>query len=140
MKVTGSHEQELQGWYSDDISSPRVRVRVTIEGRSLAIHTLAGALLARWSLELLENRSVPVVGRDWVIGDRRLPGPALVLENDLDYAELRAAGAALLPLRERTWRQLFFSAQEAGNLTGWPVLVPIGLGLLSLAVLWYWLA
>ena len=56
MKVTGSREQELQGWYRDDISSPRVRVRIAIEGRSLAIHTLAGALLARWSLELLENR------------------------------------------------------------------------------------
>lgn len=47
-------------------------------------------------------------------------------ENDRDYAELRAAGATLLPLRERTWRQLFYAAQESGNLTGWPVLVVIG--------------
>lgn len=137
--MTGSREQELQGWYSDDISSPRVRVYVAIEGYSLAIHSLTGALLGRWSLEQLENRSVPVFGRDWVIGDRRLPGPALVLENDRDYAELRAAGATLLPLRERTWRHVFFAAQEAGNLTGWPVLVPIGIGVLTLAMLWFWL-
>ncbi len=139
MKVTESREREFQGWYRDDISSPQVRVRMAVEGRSLTIHTLAGALLARWSLEQLENRSVPIFGHDWVIGDRRLAGPSLVIENDLDYTDLRAAGAALLPLRERAWRQVFFAAQEAGNLTGWPVLVPIGIGVLSLAVLWFWL-
>jgi hypothetical protein len=137
--VSGSDDQERQGWYRDDISSPKVRVRMAVEGRSLVIHSLGGALLARWSLEQLENRSVPVFGRDWVIGDRRLPGPSLVIENDGDYASLRAAGGALLPTRERAWRQLFFAAGEAGNLTGWPVLIPIGIGLVILAVLLFWL-
>lgn len=74
MKVTGSRDRELQGWYRDDISSGRMRVRMAVEGRSLAIHSLAGAVLARWSLDQLENRSVPVFGRDWVIGDRRCQG------------------------------------------------------------------
>lgn len=139
MKMTVSRDRELQGWYCEDISSARVRVRMAVEGRSLVIHSLAGPPLARWSLDQLENRSVPVFGRDWVIGDRRLAGPSLVIENDRDYADLRAAGAALMPPRERIWRQLFFAAQEAGNLTGWPVLVPISIGALTLAVLWLWL-
>ena len=137
MKMTEPRDREFQGWYCDDISSPRVRVHIAIEGRSLAIHSLTGSVLARWSLEQLENRSVPIFGRDWIIGDRRLPAPSLVIESesDRDYAELRTAGATLLPLRERNWRQLLYAAREAGNLTGWPVLVPIGVGALILWLL-----
>jgi len=29
---------------------------------------------------------------------------------------------------------------ESGNLTGWPVLVPICIGVLTLAALWLWLS
>jgi hypothetical protein len=108
-------------------------VRLLIEGRSLSLHSLAGALVAQWSLDHLENRTIPVFGRDWVIGDRRLPRSALTLENDRDYSAIRMAGAALLPVRERIWRQFFFYPIESGNLTNWPVLLPIGVAVLALA-------
>ncbi len=52
---------------------------------------------------------MPIFGRDRVIGDRRLPDSTLTVGNDRDYATVRAAAAGLLPLRERDWRQLFFS-------------------------------
>jgi hypothetical protein len=65
---------DIQGWYRQDNESDALRVRLAIEGRSLDLQTLAGTLVARWSLDELENRSVPVFGRDWVIGDQRLPG------------------------------------------------------------------
>jgi hypothetical protein len=112
-------------------------VRLSIEGRSLILHSLAGALVAQWSLDHLENRTIPVFGRDWVIGDRRLPGPTLVLENDRDYTAIRAAGTGLLPVRERTWRQFFFWPTESGNLTNWPVLLPLGVAILALAACWF---
>lgn len=136
--MTQPSDPDVFGWYLKDNESERQRVRIAIEGRSLSLCALAGGEIARWSLDQLENRSVAVFGRDWVIGDRRLPGPALVIENDRDYAELRAAGATLLPLRERTWRQVLLAAQEAGDVTGWPVLVPIGIGVVTLAMLWLW--
>jgi hypothetical protein len=92
--------------------------------------------VARWSLDFPENRVVPVFGRDWIIGDRRLPGSVLVLENDLDYTAIRAAGAELLPVRERTWRRPFFYSHEAGNLASRPVLVPIMAEILAPALWW----
>ena len=133
-------EREMQGWYRADNDTAPLRVRLSVEDRSLNLHSLAGALVARWSLDHLENRTVPIFGRDWIIGDRRLPGTAVTVENDRDYAELGAAATGLLPLRERTWRQFFFAAQESGNLTGWPVLVPIMVGILAVAALWFMLA
>jgi hypothetical protein len=129
-------EAEIQGWYRADNEAVPLRVRLSIESGSLHLHSLAGALVAQWSLDHLENRTIPVFGRDWVIGDRRLPRSALTLENDRDYSAIRVAGAALLPVRERVWRQFFFYPTESGNLTNWPVLIPLAVAILALAVCW----
>jgi hypothetical protein len=134
--TTGS-DAEMQGWYRVDNEAPPLRVRLSIEGGSLHLHSLAGALVAQWSVDQLENRTVPVFGRDWVISDRRLPRSALTLENDRDYSAIRMAGAALLPVRERVWRQFLFYPTESGNLTNWPVLLPIGVAILALAACWF---
>jgi hypothetical protein len=126
----------MQGWYRADNETERLRVRLSIEGGSLSLYSLAGALVAQWSLDYLENRTIPVFGRDWIIGDRRLPRSALTLENDRDYSAMRMAGTALLPVRERVWRQFFFYPTESGNLTNWPVLLPIGVAILALVACW----
>ena len=126
----------MQGWYRADNETERLRVRLSIEGGSLSLYSLAGALVAQWSLDYLETRTIPVFGRDWIIGDRRLPRSALTLENDRDYSAIRMAGAALLPVRERVWRQFFFYPTESGNLTNWPVLLPIGVAILALVACW----
>jgi len=126
----------MQGWYRPDSQSERLRVRLSVERRSLVLHNLAGALAAQWSLDHLENRAIPVFGRDWIIGDRRLPGPTLVLENDRDYAVVRGTSSGLLPLRERIWRQVFFWPTESGNLTNRPVLIPVTAAILVLALWW----
>ena len=126
----------MQGWYRADNETERLRVRLSIEGGSLSLYSLAGALVAQWSLDYLENRTIPVFGRDWIIGDRRLPRSALTLENDRDYSAIRMAGTALLPVRERVWRQFFFYPTESGNLTNWPVLLPIGVAILALVACW----
>ena len=54
-------DTESQGWYRKDTP---LRVRFSIEDSSLCLHSLTGDLVARWSLDHLENHSVPVLGRD----------------------------------------------------------------------------
>jgi hypothetical protein len=121
--MTMSANQELQGWYHRIGTRDAERVRLSFIGGSLALHTLSERLVATWSLEQLENREIAVLGERWSIGDRRLPEPYLVLESDGDYLALRQTAPKLRSAPARLWRQLGFSAIEAGNITGWPVIV-----------------
>ena len=116
-------DRELQGWYHRNRTSDAERVRLSFVGDSLALHTLSERLVATWSLDHLENRDIQVLGDDWSIGDRRLPEPYLLLENDDDYRAVRAASTRLRPVRARLWRLLGLAAVESGNRRGWPVLL-----------------
>jgi hypothetical protein len=133
--MTMSTDLELQGWYHRDRAGEAERVRLSFVGGSLALYTLSERLVATWSLEQLENREIATLGERWSIGDRRLPEPYLVLENDGDYRALRQAAPRLRPVRARLWRQLGLSAIEAGHITGWPVIMIIVLAS-AVAALW----
>jgi hypothetical protein len=114
---------EIQGWYYQTATSNAVRVRLSVVDRSLVLHTLSDRLIARWSLEELQNREITVLGERWSIGDRRVAASYLVLESDNDYRAIRAASPKLRPVRARLWRQLGLAAIESGNRTGWAVLL-----------------
>jgi hypothetical protein len=113
---------DIQGWYQHDNESDQVRVRLTIAERGLMLHTLADGLVAHWSLDHLENLSVPVIGREWVLCDGRLQVPTLTLENDDDYVAIQRAAPDLVPLRRRRWHQLAH-AVSLGNSGSLMVLV-----------------
>jgi hypothetical protein len=55
-------DPEISGWYLKDNESEPQRVRVAIEGRLLSLCTLTGSEIARWSVDQLENVSIPVWG------------------------------------------------------------------------------
>lgn len=133
--MTQPSDPDISGWYLKDNESERQRVRVAIEGRSLSLCTLTGSEIARWSLDQLENVSVPVLGRDWVIRDRRVEEPVLLLENDQDYAAIQCQANDLAPVSARTAQQVTFAAGQAGNITGWPVIVLVILAS-AIAALW----
>ena len=118
----------------------RQRVRMSIEGGSLCLHSLAGALLARWSLNELKNHSVPVLGRDWVICDQRIAGPILTVENDQDYLVIQRAAPHLASLSRRTLHQLIFAYGTSirGNLTGESVLLLAIVAVPVLGLWWFW--
>jgi hypothetical protein len=123
---------EIQGWYRPDDQSERLRVRLSIEGRSLCLYSLGGELLAGWLLARLENRGIPFWGRDWPIGDRELPEPTLTVENDEDYAVIRAVAPGLSSPSIRTRRRLLLWPDVHGNLKAgpaliWAMLVALGL-------------
>ena len=132
-----SADSEMQGWYREDGGTAPQRVRLSIERRSLCMHSLTAKELARWSLDHLENRAIPSFGRDWVIGDSRVPGAILTPENDGDYLVIRRQAQSLQPLSARTWRQVFLAGLESENLTGWPVLLLMMAGFLSFALWWF---
>lgn len=114
---------EMQGWYRADGGTAPLRVRLSIEDRSLCLHSLTGELVARWALARLENRGIPFWGRDWSIGDRDLPQPTVVVENDEDYAAIRNAAPGLRPLRSRTWRHVLLWPDAHGNLKAGPAFI-----------------
>ena len=114
---------EIQGWFLRNNEIGRVRVRVAIEDRSLAIETLARAPVGRWPLDGLENRGIPYWGRDWPIGDHGRPEQTLTLENDQDYAAVQSASPGLRSVRARMWRQMLVSPDAHGNLKAWPALI-----------------
>jgi len=128
-------DPDISGWYLKDNESQPQRVRVAIEGRSLSLCTPAGSEIARWSLDQLENVSIPVLGRDWVLRDRRIGDPVLLLENDQDYAAIQSRTDDLAPVSARTVQQAKFAAGHAGSITGWPVIVLIILAG-AIAALW----
>ncbi|HET6621419.1 MAG TPA: hypothetical protein VFG64_15900 [Dongiaceae bacterium] len=114
---------EIQGWFLRNNETGRVRVRVAIEDRSLAIETLAGAPVGRLPLDGLENRGIPYWTRDWPIGDRDQPEQTLTLQNDEDYAAIQSASPGLRSVRARMWRQMMVSPGAHGNLKAWPALI-----------------
>jgi hypothetical protein len=128
-------DPDISGWYLQDNESQPQRVRVAIEGRSISLCTLTGAEVARWSLDQLENVSIPVMDRDWAIRDRRVVDPVLLLENDQDYAAIQGRASDLAPVSARTVQQAKFAAGHAGSITGWPVIVLIVL-VSMIAALW----
>jgi hypothetical protein len=133
--MTQPSDPDISGWYLKDNESERQRVRVAIEGRSMSVCTLTGSEIARWSLNQLENVSIPVLGRDWVIRDRRVEEPVLLLENDQDYAAIQGQANDLAPVSARAVQQAKFAAGHAGSITGWPVIVLIIL-VGAIAALW----
>ncbi|MBA4097136.1 MAG: hypothetical protein C0484_10270 [Rhodospirillum sp.] len=134
MTQPSATDSEISGWYLMDNESQPQRVRVALEDRSLSLCTLTGTEVARWSLDQLENLSIPVMDRDWVIRDRRVD-PVLLLENDQDYAAIQGQANDLAPVSARTVRQVSFAAGQAGSITGWPVFVLIVL-VSAIAALW----
>jgi hypothetical protein len=108
-------DSDISGWYLKDNESQPQRVRAAIEAGSLSMRTLTGAEIARWSLDQLENVSIPVMDRDWVIRDRRVADPALLLENDQDYAAVQSHASDLAPVSARTVRQVSFAAHHGGG-------------------------
>jgi hypothetical protein len=120
---SGDGEGMMQGWYRADTAAAPLRVRVTIKGDVLCLHSLTGQLLVRWSLARLENRGIPFWGRDWPIGDCDLPEPTLTVENDEDYATIRNAAPRLRPLRARMWRQFLLWPDAHGNFKAGPALI-----------------
>jgi len=129
--MTQSSDLDISGWYLKDNESQPQPVRVAIEGRSLSLRTLIGAEVARWSLDQLENVSIPIIGRDWVIRDHRVEGPLLRLENDQDYAAIECWASDLAPVSTRTVKQAVF----AGNQFGLPVIIFIVLAS-AITALW----
>ena len=87
----------IQGWYQH---APHHR------GAWLDAAYLADRPVAHWSLDHLENLSVPVIGREWVVCDGRLQVPTLTLENDDDYVAIQQVAPDLVPARRRRWHQL----------------------------------
>ena len=136
MTEPSAAESELQGWYYRDATSEAVRVRLSIEATAISLHTLSGRLIAGWGPEFLETRVIATMGKRWTVGDRRLPEAFLVVENDQDYQALRKVAVGLPPVQASFWKQLGLSAIESGNLTGWPVLVLLGIAVP--AVIWLW--
>lgn len=135
MTQSSAADPDISGWYLRDNESQPQRVRVAIEGRLLSLCTLTGSEIARWSLDQLENVSIPVLGRDWVIRDRRIGDPVLLLENDQDYAAIQSQADDLALVGARTVRQASFAAGQAGSVTGWPVIILIVL-VSAIAALW----
>jgi hypothetical protein len=129
--MTYQSDPDISGWYVKDNESEPKRVQAAIEGNSLSLRTLTGREVARWSLDHLENVSIPVLGRDWVIRDRRLQEPLLRLENDQDYAAIQCVASDLAPVPIRTVNQVIF----AGNHAGLPVLVLL---IAVPAIIWLW--
>lgn len=125
MTQPSATDPDISGWYLKDNESQPQRVRVAIENRSLSLCTLTGSEIARWSLDQLENVSIPVLGRDWVIRDRRVEEPVLLLENEQEYAAIQCQASDLAPVSARTVQQAKFAAGHAGSITGWPVILLI---------------
>jgi hypothetical protein len=124
---------DILGWYRATTSAAPLRVRAVVaDWRTLDLLTLSGRLIARWSLERLVNRGVPVLGEAWAIGDSQLPEPVLELENDRDYKMIRGVSPRLRPLQTRWWHLLGFSLVASG----WGgVLVVI---FASMGIYWLW--
>jgi hypothetical protein len=118
-----SAEVEMQGWYREEGGAAPLRVRLSIEDRSLCLRSLTGELVARWSLGRLENRGIPFWGRDWSIGDHELPMQTLTVENDEDYVAIQSGAPGLRLLRARAWRQLLFWPGAHGNLKAGPAFI-----------------
>jgi hypothetical protein len=135
MTQPSAADAEISGWYLQDNESQPQRVRVAIEGRSLSLCTQKGTEIARWSLDRLESVSIPVIDRDWVIRDRWVPDPVLLLQNDQDYGAIESQADDLAPVSARTAQQAKFAASEASNLTGWPVLLLL---IAVPVVIWLW--
>lgn len=119
--MTQPSDPDVSGRYLRDNESRPQRVRVIVEGRSLSLRTLTDRELARWSLDQLKNVSIPIIGRDWEIQDRRVEQQLLRLENDQDYAAIQRLASDLAPIGSRSVKQVLF----AGNHTGWPVVLLI---------------
>lgn len=125
---------EIQGWYHHDPSAEAVRVRLSIIDGTLALHTLSDRLIARWSPDELENRGIEIFAARWRIGDRRVPDAFLVLESDDDYRAVREVASRLRSVRAVFWRQLAFSAVEAGKAGDWLVVLLVMVAIAILAV------
>jgi len=120
MPPSNASDREMQGWYRAGSETEPLRVRLSLEHRALSLHSLAGALVARWSLARLENRRIPYWGRNWPIGDHDLPAQTLTAENDKDYAVIQSTAPGLRSLRSRTWRQFLLWPDAHGNLKAGP--------------------
>ena len=116
-------DREIQGWYFLNRTSEPVRVRLSYDQDTLSLHSLSDRLIARWSLNELDNREIAVLSERWSIGDRPLPDASLVLESNDDYRALRRISGNLRPVRARMWRLLGRAVIESGysDVTGWPV-------------------
>jgi hypothetical protein len=114
-------DREIQGWYFLHPASEPEHVRLSIDEHSLSLFAPSDRLIARWSLDQLENRGIAILSERWSIGDRRVPDAYLVLESDDDYRAVRKASAKLRPVRARLWRHLGIAIIETGDLGGWPV-------------------
>jgi hypothetical protein len=124
---------DILGWYRATTSAEPLRVRaVVVDWRTLELLTFSGRLIARWSLERLVNRGVPVLGETWAIGDSQLPEPVLELENDRDYLTIRGVCPRLRPLRTRWWHLLWFSLVGSG----WGGVLVVIFG--SMGIYWLW--
>lgn len=119
--------REILGWYTHKTDEP-LRVRVQIEAPSLALYTLSDRLVARWSLNRLENGDANVPVGCWALCDPKVPDSWLMLENDRDYGAVQHWAKRLASRHSQSWRQLGLAAIESGNLTGWPVVVAILVG------------
>jgi len=139
--LTIDPSDDVQGWYSEKLTSEQVRVRLSADSRSLYLHTLSDRLVAAWPLDHLENREIPIVGANWSVGDRRLPEASLLLENDEDYSDLRRVSPRLKSTRARLRRQLSFSALHSGNRPGNPGFIWTGSTILMVVIVlgWHWL-
>jgi hypothetical protein len=118
-----TRDVDIQGWFRADNETAPLRVRLSIEDRSLCLHSLTGELLARWSPARLENRGIPFWARDWPIGDRDVPMQALTVENDEDYAAIQSVAPGLRSLRARTWRHVLLWPDAHGNLKAGPAFI-----------------
>ena len=133
MPPSNGPDREMQGWYRADSETEPLRVRLSLEDRALSLHSLAGALVVRWSLARLENRGIPYWGRDWPIGDHDLPAQTLTVENDEDYAAIQNMALGLRSLRSRTWRQFLLWPDAHGNLKAGPAFL-LAMLLVALAI------
>ena len=98
-------------------------MRLSIIDGTLALQTLSDRLIARWSLDQLENLGIGILAVRWRIGDRRVPDACLVLESVDDYRAVYEASGTLRPVRARFWRALVFSGVEAGKAGDWLVVL-----------------
>ncbi len=125
--------EDMLGWYRATTNSEPLRVRVVLaDWRTLDLLTLSGRLIARWSLDRLENRAVPVIGETWAVGDSQLPERVLELENDSDYRAIQKVSRGLRSIRARWWHVLAFSVVESKMAGGALLLLGI------VAVSWLW--
>jgi hypothetical protein len=118
-----------------------VRVRLSVDGHSLHLHTLSDRLVAAWSIDHLENREIPIMGSKWRVGDCRLPEASLLLETDEDYIALRRTAAGLRSTSARLWHQFSFAALHPGNRSGSPGFLWSGMVVLLVLIVlgWRWL-